>query len=102
MRLSTIRPAAARTPPNGFTTAHRLPLSLGASLTLRAVIGSILYLGLISLLATGTALAADLNIQAATNLRTLPISPWAGLAMLAAWSAIALLGGGLRLRLNAP
>jgi ABC-2 type transport system permease protein len=126
---------------NGFTALHRLPLALTAGPTLRAAFGSILYLGLISLLATGTALAARdsaaatgivlsllylfplgaqlsgnatwqrhleqigptsaaLNIQATTNLRSLPMSPWAGEAVLAAWAAFALLSGGLRLRLS--
>jgi ABC-2 type transport system permease protein len=109
--------------------------------TLRAAVGSILYLGLISLLATGTALAvrdsaaatglvlgllylfplaaqlagnatwqrhlqqigpttAGLTIQATTNLRTLPIGPWAGLAVLAAWAAASLLIGSLALHLR--
>ena len=39
-----------------------------------------------------------LAIQAATGLRTLPISPWAGLGVLAAWAAGALLLGGLLLK----
>jgi hypothetical protein len=34
----------------------------------------------------------------ATNLHSLPISPWAGLGVLAAWAAAALLAGGLLLR----
>lgn len=38
---------------------------------------------------------AGLEIQATTNLSTLPIQPWAGLAVLAAWSAAALATGGL-------
>jgi ABC-2 type transport system permease protein len=38
---------------------------------------------------------AGLAIQATTGLRTLPISPWAGLGVLAAWAAGALLAGGL-------
>ncbi len=41
---------------------------------------------------------AGLAIQATTGLRSLPISPWAGLGVLAAWAAAALLGGGLLLR----
>jgi ABC-2 type transport system permease protein len=127
----------------GFTTAHGLPLSLGAGRTLQAAAGSILYLTLISLLAAGTALAvrdaaattgvvlsllylfplaaqlagnatwqrhlqqigpttAGLNIQATANLGTLPIGPWAGLGVLAAWSAAALFVGALRLGLNPP
>jgi ABC-2 type transport system permease protein len=45
-------------------------------------------------------MTAGLAIQATTNLRSLPISPWAGLAVLAAWAAAALLAGGLLLRLR--
>jgi ABC-2 type transport system permease protein len=33
-------------------------------------------------------------------LRTLPISPWAGLGVLAAWAVAALLTGGILLRLR--
>ena len=43
---------------------------------------------------------AGLAIQATTSLRGLPISPWAGLGVLAAWAAAALLAGGLMLRLR--
>jgi ABC-2 type transport system permease protein len=43
---------------------------------------------------------AGLAIQATTGLRRLPISPWAGLGVLAAWAAAALLTGGLLLRLR--
>jgi ABC-2 type transport system permease protein len=45
-------------------------------------------------------MTAGLAIQATTNLRSLPISPWAGLGVLAAWTAAALLAGGLLLRLR--
>jgi ABC-2 type transport system permease protein len=45
-------------------------------------------------------MTAGLEIQASTGLRSLPISPWAGLAVLAAWAAAALLAGGLLLRLR--
>ena len=38
---------------------------------------------------------AGLNIQATTALRSLPITPWPGLGVLAAWSAVALLAGGI-------
>ncbi len=41
---------------------------------------------------------AGLAIQATTGLNKLPISPWAGLGVLAAWAAAALLTGGLLLR----
>jgi ABC-2 type transport system permease protein len=43
---------------------------------------------------------AGLAVQATTNLRGLPIGPWAGLGVLAAWAAAALLAGGLLLRLR--
>ncbi len=43
---------------------------------------------------------AGLAIQATRNLATLPIGPWAGLGVLAAWAAVALLAGGLLLRLR--
>jgi ABC-2 type transport system permease protein len=45
-------------------------------------------------------MTAGLAIQATTGLNTLPISPWAGLGVLAAWAAAALLAGGLLLRLR--
>lgn len=40
-------------------------------------------------------MTAGLAIQATTNLRSEPIAPWAGLAVLAAWAAAALLLAGL-------
>ena len=43
-------------------------------------------------------MTAGLDIQATTGLRSLPLSPWAGLGVLAAWAAGALLAGGLLLR----
>jgi len=43
---------------------------------------------------------AGLAIQATRNLGRLPIGPWAGLGVLAAWTAVALLAGGLLLRLR--
>jgi ABC-2 type transport system permease protein len=45
-------------------------------------------------------MTAGLAIQATTDLSTLPISPWAGLGVLAAWAGGALLVGGLLLRLR--
>jgi ABC-2 type transport system permease protein len=45
-------------------------------------------------------MTAGLAIQATTGLRSLPVSPWAGLGVLAAWAAAALLAGGLLLRLR--
>jgi ABC-2 type transport system permease protein len=45
-------------------------------------------------------MTAGLDIEATTGLRGLPLSPWAGLGVLAAWAAAALLAGGLLLRLR--
>jgi len=45
-------------------------------------------------------MTAGLDIQATTGLHNLPLSPWAGLGVLAAWTAGALLAGGLLLRLR--
>jgi ABC-2 type transport system permease protein len=45
-------------------------------------------------------MTAGLAIQATTDLRSQPIGPWAGLGVLAAWAAAALLAGGLLLRLR--
>ena len=45
-------------------------------------------------------MSAGLAIQATTDLTSLPISPWAGLGVLAAWAAAALLAGGLVLGLR--
>jgi ABC-2 type transport system permease protein len=45
-------------------------------------------------------MTAGLEIQASAGLRGLPIGPWAGLGVLAAWSAAALLAGALLLRLR--
>jgi hypothetical protein len=45
-------------------------------------------------------MTARLAIQATTNLRALPIAPWAGLGVLTAWAVGAVLIGGLLLRLQ--
>lgn len=45
-------------------------------------------------------MTAGLAIQATRNLKTLPIGPWPGVGVLAAWAAAALLAGGLLLRLR--
>jgi ABC-2 type transport system permease protein len=45
-------------------------------------------------------MTAGLDIQATTGLRSLPLTPWQGLGVLAAWTAGALLLGGLLLRLR--
>jgi ABC-2 type transport system permease protein len=129
-------------PGHGFTAARGYPaLSLADGPTLRATVGSILYLTLVALLSLGVATAvrdsatsigvilgllylvpvlaqvvgnphwqrllqqigpmsAGLAIQATTGLRSLPISPWAGLGVTAGWAAAALLAGGLLLRMR--
>ncbi|HXB49006.1 MAG TPA: ABC transporter permease [Streptosporangiaceae bacterium] len=43
---------------------------------------------------------AGLNIQATTGLKGLAIGPWAGLGVLAIWTAVALLAGGLVMALR--
>lgn len=43
---------------------------------------------------------AGLNIQATTGLKSLAISPWVGLGVLAIWAAVSLIAGGLLLRLR--
>ena len=45
-------------------------------------------------------MSAGLSIQATTSLHSLPIGPWAGLGVLSAWAAVALLVGGLALQLR--
>jgi ABC-2 type transport system permease protein len=127
-------------PGHGFTAARGYPaLSLADGPTLRAAVGSILYLALIALISLGVAtvvrdsatsigvvlgllylvpilsqvigdphwqrllqqigpMSAGLAIQATTDLRSLPIGPWAGLGVTAGWAAAALLSGGLLLR----
>src|SRR6266568_1879093 len=110
-------------PGNGFTAAHgyqALSLADGPVLRATAVRDSAtaigVVLGLLYLFPIITAVVADphwyrhlqqlgpmtagLAIQATTNLRGLPVSPWAGLGVLAAWAAGALLAGGLLLRLR--
>jgi ABC-2 type transport system permease protein len=90
-------------------------LSLGVATAVRdstAAIGIVLgLLYLIPIIATAVnvpnwhrhlqqiaPMTAGLAIQATSGLRSLPISPWAGLGVLAAWAAAALMAGGLLLR----
>jgi ABC-2 type transport system permease protein len=116
-------------------------LSLSSPGTLRAALGSVLYLALIALLCTGVAfvardpaagigvvlallyffpllaqtisdpqarlrleqigpMTAGLAIQSTTGLASLPISPWAGLGVLGAWSLGAILAGGVIFRVR--
>jgi ABC-2 type transport system permease protein len=51
-------------------------------------------------LARWTPTVAGLNIQATTNLKSLIISPWDGLGVLAIWAGAALVAGALVLRLR--
>lgn len=92
-------------------------LSLGIATALReaavaigAVLG-LLYLVPVIAFATGNAnlsrllqqigpMTAGLAVQATTGLDTLPVSPWAGLGVLAAWAVGALLLGGLLLQVR--
>jgi ABC-2 type transport system permease protein len=125
---------------NGFTDANGYPpLSLTDGPTLRAAVGTVLYLGLIALLSLGvgaiacdtagalttmltllyvlpvlaelvsdpewserfqklTPTTAGLAVQATQRLDELPIGPWAGLGVLAAYAAAAMLGGTLLFR----
>jgi ABC-2 type transport system permease protein len=92
-------------------------LSLGVAAAVRdsaiaiGVVLGLLYLVPILGLAVGSAgwqrhlqqvgpMSAGLEIQASAGLGRLPIGPWAGLGVLAAWAAAALLAGGLRLCLR--
>jgi ABC-2 type transport system permease protein len=45
-------------------------------------------------------MTAGMYIQATTNVRSLPLTPWQGLGVLAAWAVGALLAGGLLLTLR--
>jgi ABC-2 type transport system permease protein len=127
---------------NGFTAAHGFSaLTPADGPTLRAAIGSALYLALVALLSLGIAAAlrepavaigavlgllylfplvvgmvqnqswhrhleqigpmtAGLEIQATINTGGLPISPWAGLGVLALWAVGSLGCGGLALVLR--
>ena len=107
-------------PGHGFSPARGYELvSLGQGPVLRAAAGSVLYLALIALLYLFPIIAsvatdphwerhlqqigpmtAGLDIQATTGLSSLPLSPWAGLGVLAAWAGGAMLAGGLVLRLR--
>ena len=92
-------------------------LSLGAATAVRdsaaaigAVLGSLYLFPIIAAAVTNPhwqrhldqigPMSAGLAIQATTGLRSLPLSPWAGLGVLAAWAAAALVAGGLLLRLR--
>jgi ABC-2 type transport system permease protein len=121
-------------PDAGLDRAHGYALvAIAHGPTLRAAVGSVLYLALIGLLSLGigtvfrdtaistgitlgllylppllaqlisgpwhrhlrqiSPMTAGLAIQATRNIHSLPISPWAGLGVLAAWAAATLLVG---------
>jgi ABC-2 type transport system permease protein len=121
-------------PEAGLDPAHGYAfVSIAHGPTLRAALGSVLYLGLIALLSLGIGavlrdtavstgivlgllylpplfaqlvsgpwrrhvqqiapMTAGLAIQATRNIHSLPISPWAGLGVLATWAAGMLLVG---------
>ncbi|WEH12530.1 ABC transporter permease subunit [Streptomyces sp. VNUA24] len=138
--LASLLAVRSLLPGSGFTEAHGYaPLSLADGPTLRAAVGSVLYLVLVALLGLGVATAvreaatamgivlgllylfpvvaqvvddpewqrhlqqiapmpAGLAVQATVRLNELPIGPWSGLGVLAAWAGVALLTGGLLLR----
>ena len=92
-------------------------LSLGVATAVRdsavaigTVLGLLYLFPIVSALVTDPSLqrhlrqmapmSAGLAIEDTTNLHHLPIAPWAGLAVLAAWAAAGLIGGGLCLRLR--
>jgi ABC-type transport system involved in multi-copper enzyme maturation permease subunit len=133
--LGSLAAARLLLPGNGFTAVNGYPpLSLADPPTLRAAVGTVLYLVLVALLTLGVGAAvrdtaaalttvlalllvapaavelvgnpdwherlqalspmtAGLAIQATTGLGRLPIGPWPGLGVLAAYAAAALLLG---------
>jgi len=123
----------------GYTVTRGYGHSLADPATLRAAAGTVIYFGLIALLAAGIAAVirngaaalsavlallyafpltaalvtdatwqrhlhqwspsdAGLSIQATTGLAGLPLRPWTGLAVLAAWAAAAAMLGALVFR----
>jgi ABC-2 type transport system permease protein len=78
-----------------------------AAVAIGAVLGLLYLFPILAAVAGSSALqrhleqagpmTAGLEIQASAGLRNLPISPWAGLGVLAAWAAAALLAGALLL-----
>ncbi len=104
---------------HGITAAHGYEaLSLASGPVLRAAAGSAVAIGVVLALlflfpilsnvitSPGwhrhleqlSPMTAGLYIQATTNLRSLPLTPWQGLGVLAAWAAGAMLVGALLLR----
>jgi ABC-2 type transport system permease protein len=133
--LGSLAAARGILPGNGFTPAAGYPLPSPADgPTLRAAVGTVLYLGLVALLSLGVGtvvrdtagaltavltllfnapviatfvtdpdwqerlqrfapMTAGLAVQATRGLDRLPIGPWAGLGVLAAYAGAALLLG---------
>lgn len=129
-------------PGNGFTAVNGYPtLSLADEPTLRAALGTVLYLGLVALLSVGVGtvirdtagaittvlsmlfafpviaqfvsdpqwyerlqklapMTAGLAIQATRGLDHLPIGPWAGLGVLAAYAGTAMFLGAIVFKLR--
>lgn len=79
-------------------SAAAIGIVLGLLYLFPAVILMIPDPGLAELLWQISPATAGLSIQATTQLSGLPLGPWAGLGVLAAWTAAALLTGGLLLR----
>ncbi|WP_018382418.1 ABC transporter permease subunit [Wenjunlia vitaminophila] len=142
--LGALATGRAVLPGNGFTAANGYPPpSLTDGPTLRAAVGTVLYLVLVALLALGVGtvvrdtagavtttlgllyvvpllvelvadpqwhdrlerlapMTAGLSVQATRDLDRLPIGPWAGLGVLAAYSATALLLGAVLLETRDP
>ena len=86
----------------GFATAIRdTAVSIGAVLAvlyLPPVLAQLVGNPLRRHLEQIAPMTAGLSVQATRNVRNLPIAPWAGLGVLAAWAAAAVLAGGLLLR----
>jgi ABC-2 type transport system permease protein len=68
-----------------------LPYIIGSAITNQAAHRHLLQIA---------PMIAGMDIQATTALHGVPLSPWAGLGVLAAWAAGALLAGGLLLRIR--
>jgi ABC-2 type transport system permease protein len=125
---------------NGFTAAHGYPpLSLADGPTLRAAVGTVVYLCLVALLSFGVGhavrdtaaalsvvlsllfvfpiltmlvteprwhewltkyspMTAGLVVQMTRGLDDMPLGPWQGLGVLAAYACMAVLAGGLVFR----
>ena len=86
--------AAAAACPAGNCAEDPAKISLSGVYLGQAVVAVLAVLVISSEYSTGP-VTAGLAIQATTGLADLPISPWAGLGVLAAWAVAALLAGRL-------